>query len=63
MGNQENVMTSEGSLDTGCGVYSYAIASPPGIDPKPVPKIPILQCNTAAPYKQFSRDAANTAIG
>lgn len=63
MGDQENVMTSEGSLNTGCGVYSYAIAPPPGIDPAPVPKSTTLQCNTGNPNKQFSRDAAKNAIG
>jgi hypothetical protein len=34
---EQNIMASEGKLDTGCGIYSWKISKPPGSDPPPAP--------------------------
>ena len=47
MGGEQNVMTTEAKLDTGCGIYSYSISAPPtatstpaGTQPTKTPVVP-----------------------
>ena len=52
MGSEANVMTNQAELNTGCGIYSYSITSPPSTNPTtvvpspspPTPTVGPLQC-------------------
>lgn len=57
---QQNIMSDETSLDTGCGIYKYKINGPPKPEPEPEPEPPKSrkECNDGSKGKPFNRDKA-----